>query len=831
MTFHNRCTTILLSHNKEKKSYLKSIDDSLKLIAQDLKLKKENEHVNLYIINLDKFYQGVYINAKIEAYGKEIAENYFYLLDMLCDYISLESHSLTYISEYRIFAIRTMELALFLQTKQLQINELFFNNKKKYFYENLIKIYQIDFKKNPVFNNNSSSEHKLLEENIKIYSDGIFIGKAQVNRYVSTVRSGAGYTQEVTLYKYLRLLQEEVFKVYTQIKSKRKEGCSGDGGGQYVDLIKLEPYPNKINYDNKIVSTKLQSPTKYDRYDSKSDSDEELESISKSRKNILNSKGNIYTLKDSEKKYNAYLDDNEYKIKIKSSDERSKYKKLQLNKAIGHLQAKYNLNLSSTYNIPKIELLAIFLDSLDKKTMEYKLLVTSILLGIDPKRVISMKLKLITELKLVHKEYIQVNLTTAYAEIIGLELYEATKKNIEYVIPSMLVEYLDNIEQELFEPLKQKILDDKIIIGNDVTQKFNECKNVKHLHNFMLEEMNTKKIKDIYNSFLEEQHNNLSKYLRKQRNIFPKTIVLNIRNLHLYSFYFFKDIHKESDINLLFFKKKTANIHTILAYVASSTNIYRMSEWVEEFGDILNIKLHKNSLTLKNEYSGSNKVVKAQQFKIFLSILMKIESNNKFLLGSIKMIYLRYIFSILLGTRKFHLSCNLKQYSKREQLLLIHEKAKNIYTSKRMIPLTESADRYIKYFYKLREDLNFNSYMPVLLDSSGASYDLTDESLLIWLEDNKNIFLQSCTEEEYEFIIFFISSVVLDFGRHIFASKAHNNMEIFQEYTDAFLNHFSKGTQDQAIYSTFNNEEYIRQVRLLMKEIEKEYIPFWKEIL
>ncbi len=74
----------------------------------------------------------------------------------------------------------------------------------------------------------------------------------------------------------------------------------------------------------------------------------------------------------------------------------------------------------------------------------------------------------------------------------------------------------------------------------------------------------------------------------------------------------------------------------------------------------------------ENEYSGSNKEVKAQQFKIFLTYLMKIESNNKFLLGSVKMICLRYIFSILLGTRKYHLSCDLKQYSRREQLLFIH---------------------------------------------------------------------------------------------------------------------------------------------------------------
>ncbi len=127
--------------------------------------------------------------------------------------------------------------------------------------------------------------------------------------------------------------------------------------------------------------------------------------------------------------------------------------------------------------------------------------------------------------------------------------------------------------------------------------------------------------------------------------------------------------------------------------------------------------------------------------------------------------------------------------------------------------------------------MNFDSYMPVLFDSNGSSYDLTDENILIWIAENKDALLECWKKEEYVIVSSFVSSVVLDFGRHIFATRAHNNMEIFQEYTDAFLNHFSKGTQDQAIYSTFDNEEYIHQVRLLMKKIEKEYIPFWKDIL
>ena len=63
------------------------------------------------------------------------------------------------------------------------------------------------------------------------------------------------------------------------------------------------------------------------------------------------------------------------------------------------------------------------------------------------------------------------------------------------------------------------------------------------------------------------------------------------------------------------------------------------------------------------------------------------------------MILIRYTLSLLLATRDFRNSCNLIDYSKSFQLLTIQEKSKNIYQSKRLIPLTNRASKIIENFY------------------------------------------------------------------------------------------------------------------------------------
>jgi hypothetical protein len=45
------------------------------------------------------------------------------------------------------------------------------------------------------------------------------------------------------------------------------------------------------------------------------------------------------------------------------------------------------------------------------------------------------------------------------------------------------------------------------------------------------------------------------------------------------------------------------------------------------------------------------------------------------------------------------------------------------------------------------------------------------------------------------------------------------------EYLDAFLNHFKMGTEDQGIYSNFNNQDYQKQIIKKIEIIEENYLP------
>jgi len=188
------------------------------------------------------------------------------------------------------------------------------------------------------------------------------------------------------------------------------------------------------------------------------------------------------------------------------------------------------------------------------------------------------------------------------------------------------------------------------------------------------------------------------------------------------------------------------------------------------------------------------------------------------------------VFCVLLATRRYNFSCDLQQFSKRKKLLFIHEKAKNTYSSKRIIPVNELGSLYIEKFYRLKDEYHLYAFSPVIVDDDGNEKPMNQENLMEWLQINKNEIVNQWSIQKYEIIENFVSKVVRDFGRHIFASEAHNSKAIDQDYVDALLNHFYRGTQDQGMYSSFDNQKYFKQVRELMQGVEKKYIPFWKEV-
>lgn len=768
---------------------------------------------------------------EIRSHKDKIASNYFKLLNEMYSCAIECNISTSTMADFRRFSIRIMELALILQSLQIKSTEIFF--RKQFFYENILDIYKINFDESKITPNLESNDAQILETEIKIHSDGIFIGTGlQKVHYVSKSqpkqkKKGA----KTSLAFFLKLSYKNVYNVYFHIfKDRSNNGI----GGTPPELESLDPHPKKVYDEAKIINKPdIDKQTNYDHYGTPQDNDEDIESVAKSKNRLTNLQGTLFSHSDLQKKYNKYIFDKEDEITFKKKDYENNFKKAKINTAIAHLQTKANLNLDSTYTIPQISLLKHFLKKIVKKeSFECKLMLSSILLGLEPRNILATLMGVFKGISIVNKEYLRIDLTTAYASIRASEIYKPTKKDVEVLIPATLLAFLMKIEESLFEKLYKFIPQKTELYGKDVKEDFETCKKSKDLQLFMQEHFSPSKIEEINQDFLNKENELLAKFLAKSRKKFDKRVVVTIRYLHLYSFHYYNNIHRESNINLLFMKNKTANIHTMLTYVATNRQLVNLTNWIKELMGLLGIDSNANGQIYKIEKkkSGSNKFIEPQKFKTVLAILLKIEMKNKHAALTIKMLYIRYVFSILFGTRKYHFSATTKEYSKRKSLLMIHEKAKDVYQSKRVIPVTVLGSHYIQYFEQLRLENGINDNAPVVVKDDGTIVWMSNKNIIKWFDAHADIIMEQLIDDEFTQINDFIRGTILDFGRHIFATHAHNYMELPQDYTDAFLNHFKRGTQDQGIFSFFDNKDYFYQVRQTIETIEKKYIPYWKEI-
>ena len=125
----------------------------------------------------------------------------------------------------------------------------------------------------------------------------------------------------------------------------------------------------------------------------------------------------------------------------------------------------------------------------------------------------------------------------------------------------------------------------------------------------------------------------------------------------------------------------------------------------------------------------------------------------------------------------------------------------------------------------LKKKYNISSSSPVLLTNDAQEMDINKKNIKVFLTSLD-------TEIDQESIIFienFISNVKLNFGRHVVTSFL-SSTNIDKKYVDAFLNHFKMGTEDQGIYSNFNNQDYVNVIIAKIEEIENNYLPSYIKV-
>lgn len=557
-----------------------------------------------------------------------------------------------------------------------------------------------------------------------------------------------------------------------------------------------------------------------------------------------------------DKKTSDLINENFYDIALENNIE-SSYKRYKISRAISNTITKKNLDLMSEYAKPEVECLRSFLkylfDSNHNKTLEKNLICLTILLGININKLIAIILNIDTQIRFnknKEKIRIQLNKSIFASDILSVNIAEKTsKQECEIYLNEVMCKIWLETKRELWSHLLNYINIDRLkSIRNEkkieleltdqtlekIVNTFQYTSNFDEFNSQIKQKFNSDVNKslskiDFFTDFVDHILSQLNTFFKNQITTYPKKIVLNFNSLSTLSLHYYKAFNSQSDISLLYSQSITKNDEARACYGTIRERLVNTELWMKKFSEILNIKdyFSKNytishQINKPNEsknWVGSPYYVKTGAFKNFILALDRLNLTNEIDKVNVVMIFLRYSFSILLGTRDFNNSCNLNNYSKRLKVLFIQEKGKNIYTGKRVIPLTDRALKYISIFEKIKEKHNILSSSPIILRNK-KEYIINKDEIKNFCKSIEN----EENKENLEIIENFVFNVKVNFGRHI-ATSCMSASNLKSNYLDAYLNHYKMGSEDQGIYSNFDNDEYINEIKNKLNIMEQEYFP------
>ncbi len=547
----------------------------------------------------------------------------------------------------------------------------------------------------------------------------------------------------------------------------------------------------------------------------------------------------------------------ESNITIEQINFSSQYKRYLINKAIGQSITKRNLSLKSQYNIPDVEILfSIFnLLMMKEESLTANLIFLTVVFGIKTEKLIYAILEFDTNIRLNKRDSkIKINSSGMIKIFAAYDIDDdiaknTDKKEVEICLPQIIVRVWDETKRMLAQKYCYAI---KRVVDDDITYELNEILDkdisVSQKHQKIIEVLEEYKIEkepllNLPPQFIEDLESENREFWKKYINNFPKNIILKYHTLPLLFLHLFKIRKEESDIHLLFSGVLGKNDEARVCYASVPSRLLHYESWQIELISLLGLdgvlyekygvetKRNGTAFIQTDHWFGSKLYIKGTYFKKFLQDLMSLRYENKIDQINVKMIFLKYMLSCLMGARNFTASLSMAQYSKRERLLFIQEKGKNLFSSKRIIPLTENGVLLVEKFLEIRAEYKIESFYPCFIEVDSEN-NMTERvmnrsNIVEWLkdkttEDNKDIITN---------ILRFVEYTPLNFGRHIFTSYSIQSSILKSQYVDAFLNHYKMGKEDQGIYSHFNNQEYFRQIRKVLQDIERIYIPsIWQKL-
>ena len=543
---------------------------------------------------------------------------------------------------------------------------------------------------------------------------------------------------------------------------------------------------------------------------------------------------------------------------FKPASENSQFKRVKIARAISANIAKQNQNLCSDYKIPDRRIFCDFLNKQiigEKMGWQQNLFLLSLLLAVPYKKL----------LKYMHgmDESIKINLQQGTFTIqLDASIFAKNSKNItQYTrilkgtqqikthLPRNIIRLLHHLDHQIIDNLTKSPLVHKEI--NRVFKAFE----IEKVSNFHYKGISTFKFKKSIEAYLAENiatapHEIINKlselsfldyyfedmgqqfhnFIKKRVSDYPKRIILHPNKLPDIHQRYLDEQHNESSTERLFFLQVNKSQQVKMCYTAMPSIYALQKNWYMMLQKYLKIDQRLNMLLeCQDETDPENKsmnnvvgspfyILPGKSKNFFLSLLnaINIPGLDDPTRDSIKMIYIRYAFSFLFGTRDFHHSCDLYEYSRTYSIITIHEKAKDARSSKRIIPVCNTAKKLIEVFFEIKDKYDSPHYTPFLIskqENSTLFETITQKNLLAWLH-----------EKELNIDTSFIKYIPQNYGRHVIkSSKLSSNIK--DENIDAFLNHHSAGTEDQGKFSTFSNKKYMDEMKIFLESIAEEYLP------
>lgn len=320
--------------------------------------------------------------------------------------------------------------------------------------------------------------------------------------------------------------------------------------------------------------------------------------------------------------------------------------------------------------------------------------------------------------------------------------------------------------------------------------------------------------------FVKKEIKNIKSEFDNSLRTLKITTRFTFNNIHKCLRFYYNQFHKNSDVSILFHIDVNQSDKAKLCYIQQLNRLLNFESWISEFYSILtdeyiNLKTIKKTIKI-----GSPFFIESSHFKKFIDEIdnLYLKNKDKEIKFNLKMIFIKYSLSLLLATRDFKNSCDLKSYSKRLNILTVHEKAKNIKTAKRIIPICNFTKEIIDLFYQTRNKFkNYTGYSPLLFIDNKFE-NITQESV-------EKYFKNVCTNEDQDVILRFVKYCKLNFGRHVFSTLIRKE-NINKDYENEYLGHFYLGNNAVGGYSNFDIKDYHKTItEFIDNEIISNYFP------